>query len=681
MRISIRDVLIAFALVCIVPGVVVTHLLWKRTADVGNQRLLENVEQQISDAVKRELGALILNAESAYGAIRTIFLQNVIEPNEADKREFVFLSQLQAQPTLSWIAFGWPDGTFFASHKLGAGSIEMMEIELENHVSKRRVDTYRVITGDIEFERRVRVPTDYRVSEQRWYRASFESERPAWFLVSEVVDYTKDAISFAGPIDIYHKRHGVLAVSIELSRVSRFLASLEVGRAGAAFIIASDGRLLAWPDPAADETRQSGFHSHPLVALVLGLAPQMSKTPASAPQADRVRQELNGHFYNTRLIPLGFMGWVVAVVVPEGEFLADIKRTETRLIALLALVTLIVAAGAVILARRLAQPLQSLVADFGNVQRLAFGRPERALSRINELNQLTLALERMVVGLSAFAKYVPKDLVAQLIEAGVEAKPGGAVKPVTVMFADMPGFTHLSEKLGNDVIPVIEAFLDAATTAVEDQKGTIDKFVGDSVMAFWGAPRDQDDHAFHACKAALEIEHKLSLLQSSGSPGQAIGVRIGINTGVAVVGNIGTQSRLNYTVLGDAVNLASRLEAANKLYRTNIIVGEETACRVENRVIMRELDRIVVFGRDQATAIFELIALGQGNKPAWIEIYETALFHYRRREWAYAHTLFRRVVSERGEDWPSEVLSARCDMFEKIPPPSAWDGVTTLQSK
>lgn len=681
MQVSIRHVLIAFAFVCIVPGVVVTHLLWKRTANDGNQKLFDSIERQISDAVKRELAALILNAESAYGAVRTIFLQNVIEPNEADKREFVFLAQLQAQPTLSWIAFGWPDRTFFASHKLGAGSIEMMEIEREAQTPTRRVDTYKVITGDIEFQRRARFPTDYRVTEQHWYRASFASERPAWFLVTELAGYQTDAISFAGPIDIYRKRHGVLAVSIELSRVSRFLASLEVGRAGAAFIIASDGHIIAGPDAAADETRRSDFNSHPLVALVSGLAAQIGEKPVVAPQAERARRTLDGESYTIRLIPLGFMGWVVAVIIPEAEFLGDIRRTETRLIALLVIVTSVAAAGAIVLARRLAHPLQSLAADFGKVERLAFERTERPVSRIDELNQLTLALGRMVVGLSAFAKYVPRELVAQLLMAGVEARPGGSQKSVTVMFADMPGFTRLSEQLGDSVIPVIGAFLDAATTAVEEEKGTIDKFSGDSVMAFWGAPRDQDDHAFFACKAALEIARKLHLLQRSDGSGQAIGVRIGINTGVAIVGNIGTQSRLNYTVLGDTVNLASRLEAANKLYGTTVILGEEAARRVANRAILRELDRIAVLGRDQGTTIFELIALDGGAKPAWIESYEAALALYRKREWADASALFRRVVRERGEDRPSEQLSARCDSFRRNPPPAGWDGVTRMQSK
>jgi adenylate cyclase len=230
-------------------------------------------------------------------------------------------------------------------------------------------------------------------------------------------------------------------------------------------------------------------------------------------------------------------------------------------------------------------------------------------------------------------------------------------------------------------VPVIGEFLSAATTAVEKEGGTIDKFIGDSVMAFWGAPRDQEDHAFHACKAALEIQRTLGLLDRRDGSGQAIGVRIGINTGKAIVGNIGTRSRLNYTVLGDTVNLASRLEAANKVYRTSIILGEETASCVANRAVVRELDRVAVYGREEGTRIFELISLGQEAKPAWIKLYEAALSLYRRGECAEARTLFAQVVSERGEDWPSEVLLARCEEFERDPPPKTWSGVTRMQSK
>src|SRR5262249_1480075 len=160
----------------------------------------------------------------------------VLDTREADKREFVFLSQLQSQATISWVAFGWPDGSFFAAHKLGDHHLEMMEISLTDHAGQRRIDEYEVIPGDIQFEHRQFVPTDFHVAEQEWFRTGIRGNDPEW---PKVVDHPigqRPSIALAGPIDVYQERQGVLAVMIEYTRLSQFLAQLEVGHTGTAFI-------------------------------------------------------------------------------------------------------------------------------------------------------------------------------------------------------------------------------------------------------------------------------------------------------------------------------------------------------------------------------------------------------------------------------------------------------------
>src|SRR5262245_40628391 len=158
MRIGIRLAISALVLASILVSAAGVHTLWWRTATANSRELAATINAQIVSAVEKEIASATAEARAAHTAIRTLFLQNVLETREADKREFVFLSQLQSQQTLSWIAFGWPDGSFFAAHKLGDGGIEMMEISAEQGLGTRRVDRYQVVIGDIEFEQRAFVP-------------------------------------------------------------------------------------------------------------------------------------------------------------------------------------------------------------------------------------------------------------------------------------------------------------------------------------------------------------------------------------------------------------------------------------------------------------------------------------------------------------------------------------------
>ena len=205
-------------------------------------------------AVEKELATITTEARAAHNAISTLFVQHVLETREADKREFVFLSQLQSQPNISWVAFGWPDGAFFAAHKLGDLGLEMMEIAPVDGIVKRRVDQYQVVVGDIQFEKRRFEDTDYVVTDQEWFRSGMGDRRTA--LVRSLDAHpvgSRPSIAYAGPIDVYQKRQGVLAIIIEYTRLAQFLSQLSVGKSGAAFILGRDGSVIAAPDPDADE--------------------------------------------------------------------------------------------------------------------------------------------------------------------------------------------------------------------------------------------------------------------------------------------------------------------------------------------------------------------------------------------------------------------------------------------
>jgi adenylate cyclase len=228
MRIGIRLAISGLVLASIMVSAIGVHVLWWRTAEANSHALAAMINVQIVSAVEKELTIITTEARAAHTAIRTLFLQNVLETREADKREFVFLSQLQSQQSISWVAFGWPDGAFFAAHKLGDLGLEMMEIARVGGAVKRRIDQYQVVVGDIQFEKRWFENTDYAVTDQEWYRTSMQTDEPRWFDVTVHPVGLRPSITYAGSdrrvpetprcACSYHRIHAARAISVATLR-------------------------------------------------------------------------------------------------------------------------------------------------------------------------------------------------------------------------------------------------------------------------------------------------------------------------------------------------------------------------------------------------------------------------------------------------------------------------------
>ncbi|TYO66054.1 adenylate/guanylate cyclase domain-containing protein [Bradyrhizobium hipponense] len=679
LTVSIRLAVSALVLTAILLTAALSSLLWWRTAEATSRQLASTINEQIVAAVRKEVAAIVAEAHAAHTAIRTLFLQNVLDTREADKREFVFLSQLQSQATISWVAFGWPDGSFFAAHKLGDGHLEMMEISLTDHPGQRRVDEYDVVPGDIEFASRRFEPTGFRVAERSWFKTGIAASGPQWFRVAEHPIGERPSIAFAGPIDVYQERQGVLAIIIEYTRLARFLSQLEVGRTGAAFILDDGGELVAAPDKDADELHAAHGEQQllPLAQMALATAGGKGRT-----EAWRGRLTANHAAYEVALTPLPFPGWSLATVIPEAEFLGPVETTLRRLIAGLAVGAVLAAVASAMLARSvIAAPLSRVVGELRHVETFALEQVRRHPSRLKEIASLSGAIAEMAAGLSAFRKFIPADLVRSLLRQGVEAKPGGAIQELSVMFVDIAGFTGLSERMGDRVVPLLSRYLDLASEAVVANGGTIDKFIGDAVMAFWGAPRPQRDHALSCCRAALDCQRAIAQSGLANDLGHALQIRIGINSGRMLVGNIGSELRLNYTVIGDAVNVASRLEGANKSYGTQILIGEATERLARGAILAREIDSIAVYGREEGFSVYELVGIAgeeSSEETGWIGRYEQGLANYRARRFAAALADFEAVLKQRGHDRPAELMRERCRQLAEVAPNAAWRPVAAL---
>ncbi len=286
----------------------------------------------------------------------------------------------------------------------------------------------------------------------------------------------------------------------------------------------------------------------------------------------------------------------------------------------------------------------------------------------------------------AFQYYLTASVVNEILKDPSKLKLGGDKKNLSVMFSDIRGFTSISEKLTpEELVQLLNEYLTAMTDIVFKYDGLLDKYIGDAIMAVFGAPLDQPDHASRACRTAIEMMSELQRLRqkwaAEGRPDVNIGV--GINTGDMVVGNMGSQMRFDYTVMGDSVNLASRLEGTNKEYGTNIIISEFTHEQIKDEFFCRELDAVQVKGKKLPVRIFELFGdrKDAGQWQEFVGRFETGLADYRAGRWDGAIAAFRGVLEVRPEDYPARLYIERCEALKEHPPEGAWDGVFTMKTK
>ncbi len=288
---------------------------------------------------------------------------------------------------------------------------------------------------------------------------------------------------------------------------------------------------------------------------------------------------------------------------------------------------------------------------------------------------------------NVFSTYITPSVVNKILKEPDLLKLGGERREMTVYFSDIAGFTTISEALSPEaLVSLINEYLSTMTNIIFKYEGTLDKYEGDAIMAFWNAPTDQPDHALKCCKAALECFKELDNLhkkwKKEGKP--LLNMRIGINTGAMIVGNMGSNVRMDYTVMGDSVNLGARLEAANKVYGTRLMISEFTREKVKDEIECRELDALKVKGKTMPVYVYEVIALkGElpQNKKRVVKLYNQGLECYKNQDWNNSIKLFQEALYIIADDGPSKTYLHRCQEYKKNPPPPDWDGVWELKTK
>ncbi len=282
-------------------------------------------------------------------------------------------------------------------------------------------------------------------------------------------------------------------------------------------------------------------------------------------------------------------------------------------------------------------------------------------------------------------QYLSPAVTKEVLKSPESLGLSGSRRVMTVLFSDIRGFTTIAEGMEpEELVHFLNEYMTRMTDIVFKHGGVLDKYMGDGLMAFWGAPVEQPDHARRACEAALEMRQELAKLKRERPTTNSLEIGIGANTGPMMVGNMGSQRRFEYTVLGDAVNLASRLEGLNKEYGTQITIGEETRAQLNNEYTVRMLDLVVVKGKTRPVSVYELVGLSRDLSAIQqdnLRSYERGLSLYRERRFAEAVAEFERALAIDPRDGPARVYLGRCQTLASEPPSPDWDGVFVARRK
>lgn len=410
-------------------------------------------------------------------------------------------------------------------------------------------------------------------------------------------------------------------------------------------------------------------------------------------RTDQARDEFNQRIDQIRADMLAQVNASASVVLRNQQHAILITIVVTALAAALGLLFAILVSGGI------TRPVRLLLEGTREVEAGHLDRSIEVITR-DEIGQLSAAFNRMIEQLrhkerirETFGRYIDPRVVEGLINQPKLAAAEGQRRVMTIMFCDMKGFTTLSEGMTpQGLVKVMNRYLSTMSEPIRRHGGVIDKYIGDAIMAYWGPPFvEETDEGQFACLAASEMIKRIGPLREEVT--ELLGVRviptecdvrIGVATGEALVGSIGSEIMMNYTVMGDTVNLAARLEAANKLYGSRSLIAAATVAKTDDTIQFREIDRLMVAGQTQPQAVFELLGRKDELTPKQDLLrtrYADGLLAYRAQRWEQARAAFRAVLEAVPTDGPSATLLSRIDHLQEHPPSADWDGAWRLENK
>lgn len=626
LSLSFRLMAVTIVVVLAVSGVV--HVLWQKTAERNVNGIVTEFNREILQGVSVAALNISEDVAASHHLMRALFDQQFLSPRAPREVETFFLDLLRAKPLYTWVQAGFGNGDFWGANRTSDGRVRLVtrRWDAQRKKSLRTITHYRQDDSGLAVERVESGEEDYFAPARPWYQAALAD--PGKLTWSDVYLY---ASSRTPGIDSARALPGadgvpmVLAIGFELKHLSHYLGNLPVAAKGRVFIMNGKSQLLATSAPSlqASFTQESEqLHlttldeaSDPLLVVARGAKNALGADAyafhsyrAAAPSGER---------YFVTLQKTGYADWVLGTVIPENVFLEDIQRSQNLLLLLLAVFVVLAAGVAALMGKRwIVQPVAGLT---GAAQRIERGDFESRvhLRGPDEFVQLGIAFDYMAASLKERER--EKDIFGRVVSPEVREKLltgqlqlGGETCWVSVIFSDIRGFSSLSETMSpQEVVSLLNEYMTEMSEAVKPWGGYINNFIGDAIVAVFGAPIAHEDVEWRAVAAALSMREHLRRLNQRrrGRGAPEIRSGIGISTGEAVAGQIGSLERLLYTVIGDAVNLAARLETMTKDFPQNpILMNGQTAQALHGRDGLRLVNHgmMPIKGRAGAVEVFSI---------------------------------------------------------------------------
>ena len=524
-------------------------------------------------------------------------------------------------------------------------------------------------------------------TQELWFKKSKDISSKYVMNLGELEYLKQKGLNIIYPISYNGHHHASIKIGISIVNLSELLSRESINDHGLVLIIDKNNSIIARPNYKKVNNKISinEIQSKGLFNKFKHILKKNTSDSATIIHNNKM------YFGFSMLFPEKFKNrWKTLVIFPYSYFLSFIDKLISNAIWISIFIIFLSIIISLLVSKKISKPLKQITSEMKKISDFDIENIHNINSIFIEISNLSKSLIIAKKGLSSFKKYVPETLVRKLIKQGISPNIGGDKQELSIMFTDIEGFTHLSEKMKPETIMAhLSEYINELTIIIMEQNGTIDKYIGDAIMAFWGAPITLQNPCLNICDSAILCQRKISELnikwKNAGLP--LMNTRMGIHIGDTVVGNIGSNNRMNYTIIGDSVNLASRLEQINKYYGTNIIISHDIYKKVKNYYHTRTLDKILVKGKTESVVIYELIEnkkntinLEEQNK---INKFEDSLKYYFDKNWDKSLNILNGLIKSFPNDKSIHLFINRCNSFKSNPKtlPDKWDGTTIFTEK
>jgi len=673
-----------------------TYYINSKSALKTAEQLMESTSNQIYMKIENMYEPLVYLVNQA-GSLPSVAVKPSLQTHPA---EAYMLNAMRIYKQVQIQYIGFQDGDFYCIYSLNSGYkgarehthapddaafAVLRQYTPEGQSSPVRFWRYLNDKGqtigsfkesDVSYDPRKRI----------WYTTALEEEGIIKSLPYKFDNAQELGITVAIPID--GSIPGVYGVDILLSEISHYLEEIKNSSSEHIIIFNKDLQITAAPVSMSlfENDRQTllSMNKDPLLTMA---AKVLKKQGLSDNMTLTLKIGRESYLVKVMAIIDSFKDKeYVLIAVSIDDILEPLAINSAMNIMHALLLFLFSIPLIVFIATKISHPIKDLAKEAEIIYRHDFSRDIEIFSGIKEINELAEEMAIMKRGLRHFNKYVPSRLVTYLLKHNKDITIGGINKEITVMFTDIADFTRISENCPPELLmQQLSWYFDKIANIIRRNNGLVDKYIGDAVMAIWNAPQDDPEHIKNACTTAIEIRKEMHAfaLEQEAKGEMAFHTRVGIDTGIAVVGNVGSSDRMNYTVIGDIVNNASRLEGVNKLYKTDVLISQKIAERLNNDFLLKPIAKVIVKGKTKEQLIYELLektSIAKASAILHTEKFHLGLNLYYNRNWPEAMKAFQQA-DKLEKNHNSQNYIKLCRQMIKNPPGKDWSGIRVIRQK